>query len=260
MLKDFPKIECPFVRKTYRVNKSDWKKYGSRLGLRAPEVYLVTPEVNKGYEWVFEEDTVYATEKLHGTNVCISVEDGRLIEVQNRLNPVDIFKVVGRKEGLPSSARFVEGILNASSKNLIEDNLIQYGEMIGPSINGNLHQLESHLFYPFNQARKFLRYKSFEKYPKDFMGWSNWFKTSLKSLLYCRINRISLSEMYSDPNVPFTEGIVIYRNDEPETQMAKLRRDMMDWYYGEKIGLLGLEDWRVDAAKKNGYKLKGYTE
>ena len=49
-LSDFPKLECPFVRKTFEVNKEQWEKRGAPLGLREPEVYLVVNEINPGYE------------------------------------------------------------------------------------------------------------------------------------------------------------------------------------------------------------------
>ncbi len=55
MLSDFPKIECPFVRKTYNVNIDDFKEHGSALQLRTPEVYLVTDEINSGFEWVLND-------------------------------------------------------------------------------------------------------------------------------------------------------------------------------------------------------------
>ena len=53
-LSNFPKIECPFIRKNFEVNKNDWKKYGRELELREPKVYLATNKINSGYEWVFE--------------------------------------------------------------------------------------------------------------------------------------------------------------------------------------------------------------
>ena len=53
-LSNFPKIECPFVRKIFPVNVDDWKKHGKQLQLREPKVYLATPEITPGYEWVFE--------------------------------------------------------------------------------------------------------------------------------------------------------------------------------------------------------------
>ncbi len=65
-LSNFPKIECPFIRKTFEVNKDDWKKYGRELELRKPEVYLAIDEIRPGYEWVFEDRDVIASEKLNG--------------------------------------------------------------------------------------------------------------------------------------------------------------------------------------------------
>lgn len=44
LLTDFPKIQCPFIRKIFPVNKDDFKKHGRKLQLRNPEVYLVTNE------------------------------------------------------------------------------------------------------------------------------------------------------------------------------------------------------------------------
>jgi len=69
LLTDFPKIQCPFVRKTFKVNKDDFKQHGRQLQLRAPEVYLVTDEINPGFEWVFDDPDTIAVEKLDGTNL-----------------------------------------------------------------------------------------------------------------------------------------------------------------------------------------------
>ena len=66
-LSDFPKVQCPFVRKIFPVNKDDFKKYGSQYQLRNPEVYLVTNEVSPGFEWVFDDPDTIAVEKLDGT-------------------------------------------------------------------------------------------------------------------------------------------------------------------------------------------------
>lgn len=60
MLSDFPKLECPFVRRLFSVNPEQWKKEGAALGLREPEVYLVTDQINPGYEWVFEDLDTFA--------------------------------------------------------------------------------------------------------------------------------------------------------------------------------------------------------
>ena len=49
-LSNFPKIECPFVRKNFPINVDDWKKHGKQLQLREPKVYLATPEITPGYD------------------------------------------------------------------------------------------------------------------------------------------------------------------------------------------------------------------
>lgn len=263
---DFPKLECPFIRKRYKINRADWALYGKEMGLRTPEVYLITPEVNPGLEWVFEDD-VYAVEKLHGTGILIDVRDGCLHQVQNRKHLIPFTKLIGKQAGLLPSGRILEGILEAASRNYVENNKVQYGEFIGPSINKNIHRLEKHLWYPFSRAREQLRYIGFSNFPKDFWVWNEWFRIELKSILYCRLNKIHLSQLLLNPDVPFTEGVVLYRDmgfDEErqfkKAKMSKLRRDMYDWYYGENIEILGLEDWRIDAAKYYGYRLKGYTD
>ena len=63
---DFPKIKSPFVR----------EKINGR--------YLVTPKIEEGYEWVFEDEGVKAVDKLHGTNICVTIEDGKVYAVDNR--------------------------------------------------------------------------------------------------------------------------------------------------------------------------------
>lgn len=32
-LSDFPKLHCPFIRQTFKVNKDDWKQCGSSFQL-----------------------------------------------------------------------------------------------------------------------------------------------------------------------------------------------------------------------------------
>ena len=72
--KDMPKIESPFIR--VNNEKGD---------------YVVTPQVTEGYEWVFEDDSVLAVEKLHGTNVSIIIEEGTITSVWNRTGRVPFF-------------------------------------------------------------------------------------------------------------------------------------------------------------------------
>lgn len=109
-LSDFPKVECPFVRKIFKVHEADFKKHGSRLRLREPEVYLVTNEINPGFEWVFDDPDTIAVEKLDGTNVKIKTENGRLIALQNRKNIIDPLLLLKGKSFI------VEGIFMSIQK------------------------------------------------------------------------------------------------------------------------------------------------
>ena len=114
-LLDFPKLHCPFIRQTFKVNEEDFKKYGSQLKLRKPEVYLVVDRVNPGYEWVLDDAETIAVEKLDGTNVKILTERGRLVAVQNRLNVVDPLQVMKGKTFI------IEGIFQAIGKGYVQE-------------------------------------------------------------------------------------------------------------------------------------------
>lgn len=230
MLADFPKIECPFVRKIFKVDESDFYKYGRQLQLRQPEIYLVTNEINAGYEWVFNDPDTIAIEKLNGTNVKLKTENGRLIALQNRKNILDPLQILKGKSFI------IEGIFMAIQKGYVDDNLEQAGEVIGPKLQGNPYNLDNHIWYPFAKSIKHLRYKSFHDYPANFANLSAWFKDHLKSLLHTK--KIG----YQD--AAFAEGIIFYnlkRKSEGKTYMAKLRRDMFHWYYNEKISIYGYD-------------------
>lgn len=254
---DFTKIEAPFVRKTYEIDPDDWKKFGSKLGLREPKVYLVTPEVNPGYEWVIDHKDTVAIEKLHGSNVGIVTENNRLIHIQNRKNVVDMYQLNGGRSFL------VEGILQAIGKDYVLKDGIQYGESLGPKLNGNMYKLPMHLWYPFSKARESLKYSSFHKYEKGFWQWSEWFRDTLKSLFYCRYHKIPISEMFERDDVPFAEGVVFYNDTvsvvEGKPRMAKLRRDMMPWLYWDKVKIIGLEKEWIDYGTSHGCFIKGYS-
>lgn len=228
ILTDFPKIECPFIRKIYPVNKENFKTYGSQLKLREPEVYLVTEQVNPGYEWVFDDPDTIAVEKLDGTNVKLKTENGRLIALQNRKNVLDPLQI------LKGKAFIIEGIFQSIQKGYVEDNKEQVGELIGPKLQGNPYQLQNHEWYPFEKSIKHLRYKSFNEHERSFANFSIWFKNHLKSLHH--------SKRVGYENAVFAEGVIFYnlkRRAMNQSYMAKLRRDMFDWYYSDKIEILG---------------------
>lgn len=203
---DMPKIESPFVREE--------NENGD---------YVVVNEISEGYEWVFESDRVVAIEKLHGTNVSCVIEQGSVTAVFNRKNRVPPYN---------TGKRFItEGILNSMERNYLSLKDGQwFGELVGPKVNGNPYDLEEHLWIPFQcYSWKHLKYKSWGNYPKDFETISRWFREELIPLFYSRIHGVSFDEAREDG---YVEGIVF---TDPETmEMAKLRRDMFDWYKGPR--------------------------
>ena len=109
------------MRKIYKINRDDWKEHGSKLQLRTPEVYLVTPEVTPGYEWVLDHPDTFAVEKIDGSNVGVLAKKGRLVHVQNRENVVDLLQVMKGKtfiSGGPTKATAVVMAWKAACRNL----------------------------------------------------------------------------------------------------------------------------------------------
>ena len=222
-LSDFPKLHCPFVRRTYEVDKDDWRKHGRELQLRKPEVYLVTPEINPGYEWVFDDPDTIAVEKLDGNNVKLLTENGRLISLYNRKNPIDPLNLFISK----GRTAIIEGVFRAVAKGYVEKAGEQCGEVIGPHINQNIYKLDHCIWYPFEKAVKHLSYRSFHEHERSFETWSSWFKEYLISRFAAKMgNRI------------MAEGLVFYnlkRKEQNKIYRAKLRRDMYDWFYSDRI-------------------------
>ena len=196
MIKDMPKLKSPFVRK--EINGQ----------------YTATNEIEEGYEWVFEDETVMAIEKLHGTNVSILIQDGIITGIWNRTERIPFFN--------KGKSHIIKGILESFQKGYMEflSDGQHFGELIGPKVNGNPYDLEENIWIPFESyGQKHLAYTCWGKYPKTFESISEWFK-ELMPLYNLRIHGHS-----SDKS--FVEGIVFTH---PDGRMAKLRRDMFDWY------------------------------
>jgi hypothetical protein len=222
-LTDFPKIACPFLRQTFPVSKDQFTKCGNRYGLRAPEVYLVVDRMNPGFEWVFDDPDTIAVEKLNGTNMKIMTEIGRLVALQNRKNVIDPLQILSGKTFI------IEGIFRSIGKGYVRADGEQAGELVGPKVQGNPYKLDFHEWYPFDKAIADLRYRSFHEHARTFDNWSSWFKDGLLSRYYQKI----ASKKGLEDKV-FAEGVVFYnlkRKAEHKIFMAKLRRDMFDWFY-----------------------------
>lgn len=209
---DFPKLHSPFKRAE--------NKHGE---------YVVYDEIKDGYEWVFEDDAVRAVEKLDGTNVSLVLdENGRVESVYSRMgeetvNPIHPFH--------SENPFIIKGILNSIQKGWIDDlepNTQQFGELIGPKVNGNPYDLDAHLFVPFEYLYEKVYYKSWGDYPKTYDVISEWFEQNLIPLFYARIHNINFDDL---PDDAFVEGIVFTHED---GRKAKLRKDMFEWYDGER--------------------------
>jgi len=225
-LTNFPKIQCPFIRKSYKVNRDDWRNHGHKLQLRRPDVYLATPEVTPGYEWVIDDPETFAVEKLDGTNVKLLTKNGRLVSLYNRKNPIDPLDVLGSK----GKTAIIEGVFRAIAKGYIQKNAEQSGEVIGLNINQNMYNLDHRIWYPFEKAIKHLTYRSFHEHERSFENWSLWFKDYLLS---------RFSSKRGDKIM--AEGVIFYnlkRKEQGKVYRAKLRRDMYNWYYNDKIEIL----------------------
>jgi hypothetical protein len=196
-IRDMPKLECPFVRN---------------------ENHIVTPEIAEGYEWVFNDPTVKAIEKLHGTNVSILIQDGIVTGCWNRETRIPFFNR-GKKF-------IIEGLLESYEQGYMEmlPDGQHFGELIGEKVNGNPYKIKKHLWIPFSTyANKKLVYKSWGRYPKTFEAISEWFKTLMP--LYA----LSLGQGQD----AFVEGVIFTH---PNGYMAKLRKDMYDWHVGRRHG------------------------
>lgn len=198
---DFPKIKSPFIRTKVKGRS------------------IVTPEIEPGYEWVFEDSGVLAVDKLHGTNICCIFEDGKLLSIDNRnTRVIDSPEITCNENKVVS--KFVLGVLNSITRGFIPKHYSGrlYGELVGPTFNNNIHLLNSYYFVPFDYLKDSCHWVSWvtNKYPKTFESISECFKT-LPSLFTKRMARVD----------SFAEGLVFHH---PKGRMAKLRRDMFDWY------------------------------
>ena len=197
-ISDMPKLESPFVR--MNINGK----------------YIVTPEIAEGYEWVFTDESVKAVEKLHGTNVSIIVEHGIVVSLFNRTERIPFINKGKRY--------IIEGILEAYEKGYIDflGDGQHFGELIGEKVNGNPYKIKGHLWVPLRHLQDKYYYKSWGKYPKTFEAISGWFKTLMP-----------LYALQRGQKEGYVEGIVFTH---PDGRMAKLRKDMFDWFEGERHG------------------------
>ena len=215
-VRDMLKLESPFVREMI------------------DGLYVVTPKIAEGYEWVFEDESVKCVEKLDGTNVSILIQDGVITSAWNRTERLPFFN--------KNKKHIIEGLLNSYEKGYMEfmADGQHFGELIGSKVNGNPYNLKEHehLWIPFKTyAKEHLAYKSWGKYPKDFETMQKWIVDDLMPLYSYRINGREWSGKH------FVEGVVFTH---PDGRMSKLRRDMFPLYYERNPTALGHKRFRKE--------------
>ena len=213
---DMPKLQSPFVRKVINGD------------------FIVTPEIDREYRWVFKESI--ATDKIDGTNVSIIIKDGEIKSVYNRLNKIDFWS---------GNRYIINGVRGSVIKGYFRPESLDdgqyYGECIGDKIQGNPYQLlEENIWIPFSRIKEKYQLKYWQEMLNQFDGKSDKEIYSIVSKFFMDLyslfaagrglkGRITKNTIF--PNSGVAEGLVFYSTD---GRMAKLRRDMFDWYKGKR--------------------------
>jgi len=216
-IRDFPKLESPFERENIN------------------GIYQVVPKLKEDYAWIFT-DKCLAVDKLDGTNVSVTVEDGKIKHIFNRTARIDIWK---------AKPWFFNGVRNAiETKNFNPDMLEDgqyFGELIGPKIQSNPYNLEEARWVPFKYLKENYAYKFWKDIIAECQGKTveEQFKIVedvFKNLwsIYKRQRGIKgdVNETTPFEGTLAAEGIVFYNIE--TGSMCKLRRDMFAFYRGRR--------------------------
>lgn len=251
----FPKVESPY-RRAENSNGD----------------YVVDPDgeflgVVDGFDWVFDRaDEAEAIEKLDGTNMAVYVEhtNGQwgvtraATRMGNKLmNEVHPW---GTNTNHAYITRAIQNSVRRGYVRLVANEYGEgwfFGEVIGPRFQGNPHELDEHLFLPFDWIRDKLAYKSYGKYDTSFEAIRDWFRgedNGLFSLFASRMHGQDL-EASRPTNGTFVEGLILIHPDfdgriRPDDltvgnrsdlgseghsvkEIAKLRRDMYEGFQND---------------------------
>lgn len=168
------------------------------------ENFKVTPKVRAGCEWVFAGEGI-PTEKLDGTNVRLTVENGKLIHVEKRRNPTKEEKTQGIEPGYidanrndPSDKHIFGAVDNTIVLNWPDG--LHECEAVGTKIQGNPLELAIPRCYPFKLAPVVL-----PDMPRNF--------DAIKEYI------LGLESRYSPGHL--AEGVVFHH---PDGRMAKIKQ------------------------------------
>ena len=132
--------------------------------------FRVTDRVRVGCEWVLAGEGT-ATEKLDGTNVRLTLRGGRVVRVEKRRNPTKLQKKQGvvdgwyveAQEGAAEEKWIFEAVANTDTTGWPDGE--HPAEALGPRIQGNPLELDSHVCVPFD-----LSVPTYDDMPRTFDG------------------------------------------------------------------------------------------
>ncbi len=165
--------------------------------------FKVTPKIRIGTEWVFSGEGI-ATEKLDGTNIRITVKNGKVTKVEKRRNPTKEEKALGQEPG------YIDAHDNdPADKHIfraVNGTMVSYlaagsypCEAVGPKIQGNPLELPFPTCYLFTIEPTIIA-----NVPRTFKGLREFFK--------------DFNSLYNPGHK--AEGIVFHHSD---GRMAKIK-------------------------------------
>jgi hypothetical protein len=167
--------------------------------------FAVVDRPRPGCEWVFAGEG-QATEKLDGTNVRLTIRSGQVVRVEKRRNPSKLQKQQGIIDGWyvdadPHGADdkwIYEAVRGTDTASWPDGE--HSCEALGPRIQGNPLNLDTHRCVPFN-----LQIPVYQEVPRTYQG--------LRELLAHLDSRFAPGEL--------AEGIVFHH---PDGRRAKIKR------------------------------------
>lgn len=114
-------------------------------------------ELREGFEWIFGP-YARAHEKLAGECVGIDFLNGV---------PVGVYDKYGAFVAAPTARRTIAALRQTTERGLhLYKNGVQWGELVGPMVACNPHQLDVHIWVPFEQTPRYYGWHKIRNYPE----------------------------------------------------------------------------------------------
>lgn len=203
--------------------------------------YIATGEIKKGYEWVFDDESVICCEHIHGVNLCVvmSGEEGiwkfdfalsrsaLLLGLSNHRLTQQVWKSMRR--GLINKTQ----ILVSSDTTGFIPGVIPYSKQIDVLRADLLENKSVPWFIPRKHQINKMRYSQWRKAPPTVENVSTWLREDLVSHLpfnfaqYIRCGNSTVSGGVRP------SGLLFIRPS--DGAMARINCDCFQWYYDESL-------------------------